>query len=40
MNRLSIVTDSTADLPPRLAQEYGIAVVPLKVIFGENEVLL
>ncbi len=31
-----IVTDSTADMPPELAQEHGIAVVPLSVIFGED----
>ncbi|MEE8369292.1 MAG: DegV family protein [Dehalococcoidia bacterium] len=29
-----IVTDSTADLPLPLAQELGISVVPLSVIFG------
>ena len=28
-----IVTDSTADLPPELARELGITVVPLTVIF-------
>jgi DegV family protein with EDD domain len=31
-----IVTDSTADLPPHEAQELGIAVVPLSVIFGND----
>ena len=31
-----IVTDSTADLPAHEAQELGIAVVPLSVIFGEQ----
>lgn len=31
-----IVTDSTADLPPELAHELGIAVVPLSVIFGDD----
>jgi DegV family protein with EDD domain len=31
-----IVTDSTSDLPQHLAQELGIAVVPLSVIFGED----
>ena len=29
-----VVTDSTADLPPALAQELGITVVPLNVHFG------
>ncbi|HUF54469.1 MAG TPA: DegV family protein [Dehalococcoidia bacterium] len=31
-----IVTDSTSDIPPHVAQELGIAVVPLSVIFGEE----
>jgi DegV family protein with EDD domain len=30
------VTDSTADLPPQVAQELGISVVPLIVIFGDE----
>jgi DegV family protein with EDD domain len=29
-----IVTDSTSDLPPELAQRHGISVVPLPVAFG------
>lgn len=31
-----VVTDSTADLPPALAQELGITVVPLNVHFGTD----
>ena len=31
-----IVTDSTADLPPQLAQQLGIIVVPVYVRFGEK----
>ena len=31
-----IVTDSTSDLPPQLAHELGISVVPLSVIFGDE----
>jgi len=31
-----IVTDSTADMPHPLAQELGISVVPLSVIFGDE----
>ncbi len=31
-----IVTDSPADLPPQVAQELGITVVPLNVRFGEE----
>jgi DegV family protein with EDD domain len=34
---VSIVTDSTADLPSELAQEMGITVVPLNVHFGNEE---
>jgi DegV family protein with EDD domain len=36
---VKIVTDSTADLPPGLAEELNISVVPLKVYFGEEEFL-
>ena len=32
--RVCIVTDSTSDLPPELAEEYGITVVACNVIFG------
>jgi DegV family protein with EDD domain len=31
-----IVTDSTADLPPKLVKELGITVVPVYVRFGEE----
>ncbi|MDH5200415.1 MAG: DegV family protein [Candidatus Bathyarchaeota archaeon] len=31
-----MVTDSTADLPPSLAEELGITVVPLLVLFGHE----
>lgn len=34
MNTVRIVTDSTADIPPEIAAELGISVVPLQVIFG------
>jgi len=34
---VKVVTDSTADLPPQLAKELGITVVPVYVRFG-NEV--
>jgi DegV family protein with EDD domain len=33
---LRIVTDSTADLPPALASELAISVVPVNVQFGED----
>jgi DegV family protein with EDD domain len=31
-----IITDSTADLPPQLAKELGITVVPIYVRFGDE----
>lgn len=34
MERIAIVTDSTADLPKDLANFYEIKIVPLRVIFG------
>lgn len=33
---IAIVTDSTSDIPPNLAHEFGVSVVPLSVIFGEE----
>jgi len=33
---IKIVTDSTADLPPHLAEELGITVVPVYVRFGDK----
>ncbi len=36
MSRVRIVTDSTADIPPELIDEFGIIVVPLKINFGKN----
>lgn len=37
LSQVKIVTDSTADLPKELAAKYGITVVPLKVIFSDDE---
>ena len=34
---ICVVTDSTADIPPETREELGIYVVPLKVIFGDEE---
>lgn len=36
MNRTIIVTDSTSDIPPAMAETYGIEVVPLTLMFGEE----
>lgn len=33
---IAIVTDTTSDIPPHLAHELGVSVVPLSVIFGEE----
>lgn len=35
--RVRIVTDSTADLPHELAHNLGISIVPLNVIFGDEQ---
>lgn len=32
-----VVTDSTSDLPPQVAQELGVVVVPLNVHFGTEQ---
>src|SRR5919197_1024248 len=31
-----VVTDSTSDVPPEWVDRYGIEVVPLKVLFGNQ----
>ncbi len=36
LGEVRIVTDSTADLPPELAREHEIVVVPLSVVFGDD----
>ena len=36
MNRIIIVTDSTSDIPPGMAEALGIKVVPLTLMFGEE----
>ena len=35
-NSTAIVVDSTADLPPAMAEQYRIQVVPLSVLFGKE----
>lgn len=39
MSTIALVTDSTADIPLEIAKEHNIHVIPLKVVFGENEYL-
>jgi DegV family protein with EDD domain len=36
MPNVAVVTDSVADLPPQVADEFGITVVPLVVRFGTD----
>ena len=36
MGSIAIVTDSTAYLPKEIIDEYGITVVPLSIVFGDN----
>jgi len=36
MEKIYIVTDSTADIPKNLAESLGITVVPLKVHFKDE----
>lgn len=36
VTRVRIVTDSTADLPAEIIEKYGLTVVPLKVMFGQE----
>jgi DegV family protein with EDD domain len=36
LQRVRIVTDSTADLPPELADELGIRVIPCEVVFDNQ----
>jgi len=36
MSRIAFVTDTTANMPPELAEAYDIHVVPVYVIFGEE----
>ncbi len=40
MERIQIVTDSTADLTPAQVEQYGIEVVPLTVSFGEETLII
>lgn len=37
MARIRVITDSSCDLPPALAEQYGIDIVPLTVRFGAEE---
>lgn len=36
MTRIKIVSDSTADIPPELARELGIDIIPARIKFGDQ----
>jgi DegV family protein with EDD domain len=36
MSRVAIVTDSASDIPPEMASQWGVTVVPLLVTFGRE----
>jgi DegV family protein with EDD domain len=37
MGRIAVVTDSTSDIPPQVADSLGISVLPAKIMFGKQE---
>ena len=39
MPGLKVVTDSACDLPPQLAEERGVRIVPLTIRFGDEELV-
>jgi DegV family protein with EDD domain len=39
MGRVGVATDSTADVPPALSSDLGIAVVPCLIFWGQEELL-
>ncbi|MHA1221504.1 MAG: DegV family protein, partial [Candidatus Heimdallarchaeota archaeon] len=36
MSKIKIITDSTSDIPPKVAKKLDIDVVPLNIFFGEE----
>ena len=39
MNRVKVITDSTADLSPELLERFDVEVIPLYVLFGDKSYL-
>jgi DegV family protein with EDD domain len=37
MNQIALVSDSTADIPPHLAEKYGIEIIPAIIVLGEKQ---
>ena len=38
-HRIALVTDSTCDIPAEWVRQYDIAIVPLTIIFGDQQYL-
>lgn len=36
-NKIAILVDSGVDIPPKLIKEYGMYVVPLKIVYSDRE---
>ena len=36
-HKIALITDSTCDIPPALREQYGITVVPLSIIWGDEQ---
>lgn len=39
MSKIAIVADSTCDIPPNLLEKYGIYIVPLHLLWGQDDLL-
>lgn len=37
MNKIALVTDSCADISPKYCKKYNIRVIPLRILYGEEE---
>ena len=37
MKRIALITDSTSDIPAEMIERYGIIIVPLYVVWGEEQ---
>jgi DegV family protein with EDD domain len=38
-NRVALITDSTCDIPTKWVNQYGIQVIPLTIVFGDQQYL-
>ena len=39
IKKIAIVTDSTCDLPPEWREKYDVTIIPLTIVFGEEQLL-